>query len=130
MNEEAEAAPCTVLLVDEDLKTALNCKAELESQGYRVMCTHSGREALELFAREKIDLIVSEISLPDMPGMDLIETFAARRQRIPIVVNTAALSYRESFRSWAADAIVEKSSDICVLFAMVTALLQSSKLVH
>ncbi len=130
MNADSEAAPRTVLVVDEDLKTALNCKSEFESKGYRVMCTHSGREALELFAREKIDLIVSEVSLPDMPGMELIEAFAARRQRVPIVVNTTALGYKESFRSWAADAVVEKSNDICALFAMVTALLQPANLVH
>jgi two-component system cell cycle response regulator CtrA len=130
MDNEAEFATCTVLLVEEDLNLALSCKSGLEAQGFRVMCTHSGREALELFAREKIDLIVSEISLPDMPGIDLIETFAACRKRIPIVANTDDFGYKQSFRSWAADAIVEKSSDAHALFTMVTTLLASPKLVH
>jgi CheY-like chemotaxis protein len=130
MNVETEAAPRTVLLVDEDLKTVMTCKSELESRGYRVMWTHSGREALELFARERIDVIVAEIALPDMPGVDLIESFAAQNKRIPIVVNTADAGYKQSFRSWAADAIAEKSHDVCAVFTMVTTLLQSPKFVH
>jgi DNA-binding response OmpR family regulator len=130
MSNEVDLATRTVLLVEEDLNLALSRKFEFEAKGLRVMCTQSGREALELFAREKIDLIVSEISLPDMPGMDLIEAFAARQKRIPIVVNTDDFGYRQSFRSWAADAIVGKSNDIQVLFAIVTTLLQSPKFVH
>ena len=130
MNSDAEPAPRTVLVVDEDLSTALACKSEFEAKGYRVMCTQSGREALELFAREKIDVIVSEILLPDMPGTDLIEAFAARAKRIPIVANTSDVDYRQSFRSWAADAIFEKSNDLCALFPMVAALLRSPRFVH
>ncbi|MGH7493140.1 MAG: response regulator [bacterium] len=130
MDGESDFAARTVLLVEEDLNLALSCKSELEAQGFRVMYTQSGREALELFAREKIDLVVSGISLPDMPGMDLIESFAACQKRIPIVANTDDYSYKQSFRSWAADAIIEKSSDAHALFAMVTTLLQSPKFVH
>jgi DNA-binding response OmpR family regulator len=130
MDSETDAAIPTVLLVEEDLNLARSCKVELEAQGLRVMCTRSGREALELFDREKIDLIVSEISLPDMPGMDLIETFAAHQKRVPIVVSTDDFGYTQSFRSWAADAIVEKSNNIQALFTMVTTLLHSPKFVH
>jgi len=130
MSGESEPAPRTVLVVDHDATATRDCKIALEAHGYRVMCTHSGQEALALFAREKIDLVVSEMSLPDMPGMDLIETFAARRDRVPIVVNTADLGCTQNFRSWAADAIVEKSNDVRALFMMVAALLPASQLVH
>ncbi len=130
MNGDTEAVPRTVLVVDEDLKSAMRCKSGLEAKGFRVMCTHSGREALEIFTRERIDLIVSEVSLPDMSGMDLIETFAARKKRVPILVNTSDPGYKQSFRSWAADAIVEKSSDARALFAMAMALLHSAKFLH
>lgn len=130
MNDESETAARTVLLVDEDSNSAMNCKTGLEAEGFRVMHTPSGREALELFSREKIDLIVAEVSLPDMPGTDLIETFATRKKHIPIVVNTSDAAYKQSFRSWAADAVVEKSSDVRALFAMVTALLPSAKILH
>ena len=130
MKDETDPATHTVLLVEEDLNLASSCKVELEANGFRVMCTHSGREALALFASEKIDMVVSEISLPDMPGMDLIETFAAQQRRVPIVVNTTDMACTQSFRSWAADAIVEKSSDLCTLLARMTALLQSPRFVH
>ncbi len=123
MTTRNDAAQPTVLIVDKDFKQVLACKNMFESQGYRVMCTHSGKEALELCAKEKIDLVVTEALLPDMPGLDFIETLAAKRERIPIVMNTNHLGYSQNFRCWAADAIIHKSSGIQALSTQVARLL-------
>ena len=63
MTTRSETAQPTVLIVDKDFKQVLACKNMLETHGYRVMCTHSGREALELCKQEKIDLVVTEALL-------------------------------------------------------------------
>jgi DNA-binding response OmpR family regulator len=120
---EADPAP-TILLVDGDLQQTMTCKLEFESQGYRVVCTHSGREALELFGREHIDVVIAEVLLSDMPGLDFIENVAARHDGTPIVVNTAHAGCRQNFRCWAADAIVDKSPDCGELQRQVDALLR------
>jgi CheY-like chemotaxis protein len=111
----------TVLLVDGDEIQSLASKRELESQGYRVVCAHSGEEAFATFELEKIDAVVADSILPDMHVLDLIDGIAARR--IPIVVNSPYTVCNHNFRYWAADAIVEKSPDKHKLFAQVAALL-------
>ncbi len=117
-----EATP-TVLLVDGDEIQSLSSKRELESQGYRVVCAHSGEEAFATFDQEKIDAVVADALLPDMHVLDLIDGIAAKRQRIPIVLNSPYTVCNHNFRYWAADAIVEKSPDKHRLFAQVAALL-------
>ena len=119
---ESDSHP-TVLLIDSDLNQCTTCKTGLESQGYRVVCRHSGKDALYSIRHEKIDLVVSEIVLPDMSGMDLISTIASKRERIPIVINTTHSTCKFNFRSWAADAIVEKSGDLSELYCNVSNLL-------
>ncbi|MCI0695765.1 response regulator [candidate division KSB1 bacterium] len=113
----------TVLLVDGDEIQSLMSKRELESEGYRVVCVHSGEDAIAAFEQEKIDAVVADALLPDMHVLDLIDGIAAKRRRIPIVVNSPHTVCNHNFRYWAADAIVEKSSDMHKLFAQVAALL-------
>lgn len=113
----------TVLLVDGDEMQSLSSKRELESQGYRVVCVHSGEEAFATFEQEKIDAVVADALLPDMHVLDLIDGIAAKRRHIPIVVNSPYTVCNHNFRYWAADAIVDKSSDTHKLFAQVAALL-------
>jgi DNA-binding response OmpR family regulator len=117
-----EPAP-TVLLVDGDEMQSLSSKRELESQGYRVVCAHSGEDAFAAFEQEKIDAVVADALLPDMHVLDLIDGIAAKRRRIPIVVNSPYTVCNHNFRYWAADAIIDKSSDMNKLFAQVAALL-------
>ncbi len=130
MTTRSETTQPTVLIVDKDFKQVLACKNMLETHGYRVMCTHSGREALELCKQERIDLVVTEALLPDMPGLEFIETLAAKPERIPIVMNTNHLGYSQNFRCWAADAIVHKSSGMQALSQKVTSLLARPVYVH
>ncbi len=119
----------TILLVDGDLQYCLACKASLESQGYRVVWTSSGREALAIFSHQRVDLVVAEVRLSDMGGFELIGSLAAQRQGVPIVVNTADAAFRASFRSWAADAIIPKSTGYDELARQVRALLPSQRCV-
>ena len=130
MNTRSEIAQPTVLIVDKDLKQVLSCKNMLEVAGYRVVSTHSGREALELCRKEKIDLVVTEALLADMHGLDFIEKLAAQPARIPIIMNTHHLGYSQNFRCWAADAIVHKSSGMQALSQQVTNLLTRAVYVH
>ena len=107
----------TVLLVDGDEMQSLSNKRELESQGYRVVCAHSGEDAFAAFDQEKIDAVVADALLPDMHVLDLLDGIAAKRRRIPIVLNGPYTACNHNFRYWAADAIIDKSSDQHKLFA-------------
>lgn len=88
-----------------------------------MVCAYSGEEAFATFEQEKIDAVVADALLPDMHVLDLIDGIAAKRRRIPIVVNSPYTVCNHNFRYWIADAIVEKSPNKHKLFAQVAALL-------
>ena len=61
----------TILIVDDE-PSLLNLITEiLEQQGYKVFCAHSGKEALEVLEHESIDLLISDVIMPEMDGYHL-----------------------------------------------------------
>ncbi len=58
------------------------------------------------------DLIILDIVMPEMDGMETLARIINKFHDIPIILNTAYPDYQEDFMSWAADAYVLKSSDL------------------
>jgi CheY-like chemotaxis protein len=68
-----------VLVVDDDLEGCAMTARMLEGRGADVHCIASGGEGLELLARERYDIVLSDIGMPDMDGYD----FMQRLRRLP-----------------------------------------------
>lgn len=66
----------TILVVDDDRTVSLTLKRQLERAGYVVLCAGTGAEALELAAGGPLDLVILDLV---MPGLSGIETCAALR---------------------------------------------------
>jgi CheY-like chemotaxis protein len=82
----------SVLVVDDDADTRdLLCRF-LESIGYKVFCAVSGREALAAVIDHTPDVIISDLNMPDMNGVTLLETLRAyvRLQTVPLILWTGA----------------------------------------
>jgi len=77
-----------LLLVDDDQDILKILKDNLELDGYRVITSSSGKEALSLFEKEEIDLIVLDLMLPDMDGIQVCRAVRTR-SHIPIIMLTA-----------------------------------------
>lgn len=78
----------TVLVVDDDLEIRDGIEIYLKNEGYRVLKAGDGREALELLEREEIHLIILDIMMPNMDGIQA--TFRIRNSRnIPIIMLSA-----------------------------------------
>ena len=75
----------------------------------------TGREALEVVEKARPDLVVMDVSMPGIDGIEAMSRMLAKDHKLPIILNTAYATYRESFRSWSADAYVVKSSDLTEL---------------
>ena len=86
-------------------------QSELEDEGYNVTVANSGAEALRAVEGNPPDLIVLDVQMPGMDGIETLEKLLGRDQGIPIILNTAYSHYREDFTTWGADAYVVKSSD-------------------
>jgi two-component system KDP operon response regulator KdpE len=74
-----------VLIVDDEPPIRKLLRMGLSTQGYRVIEAADGKAALDL-VREKPDLIILDLGLPDMQGLDLLRTIRARDESVPIVV--------------------------------------------
>jgi len=77
-----------VLVVDDEPKIVRLVRAYLERAGFHVIPAYSGQEALELFRREAPALIVLDLMLPDLDGMDVARTIR-KESDVPIIMLTA-----------------------------------------
>jgi two-component system alkaline phosphatase synthesis response regulator PhoP len=80
--------PGSVLLVEDEENLASLVEAYLAREGYPVRRVGSGREALELVDREPLRLVVLDLNLPDMDGLEVCRRIRAR-SGVPIVMLTA-----------------------------------------
>lgn len=101
----------TILVVDDEKHIRELYKSEFEDEGYAVLLAGSGEEALEAVEHNSPDLIVLDIQMPGMDGIEALEKLLGQDRGIPIILNTAYSHYREDFTTWGADAYVVKSSD-------------------
>jgi DNA-binding response OmpR family regulator len=78
----------SVLLVEDEENLASLVTAYLEQEGYRVVSVGSGAEALRALEREPVRLVVLDLTLPDMDGLDVCRQIRTRSS-VPIVMLTA-----------------------------------------
>jgi CheY-like chemotaxis protein len=112
-----------ILVVDDELHIGELYKSELEDEGYSVTIATSGQEALAAVETSPPDLIVLDIQMPGMDGIETLEKLVGSDKGIPIILNTAYSHYKEDFTTWGADAYVIKSSDTSKLKAEIKRLL-------
>lgn len=77
-----------ILVVDDDYEIADLVEIHLVSDGYQVFKAYDGKEALELFAREKIDLAILDIMMPEMDGHEVCVRIR-ETSTIPIIMLSA-----------------------------------------
>ncbi len=116
----------TILVVDDDKNLRRLYKAELESEGYRVLLAENGRRAFELVQAENPDLVVMDIRMPEMDGLEAMAHILKDRQKVPVILNTAYSSYLENFSSWAAEGYVIKSADMQALKEKISETLRTT----
>lgn len=81
-------AGATILVVDDEPKIARTVRAYLESSGFRVVAAGDGRTALTLFRHEKPSLVILDLGLPGMDGLDVARTLR-RESNVPVIMLTA-----------------------------------------
>jgi DNA-binding response OmpR family regulator len=113
-----------VLVVDDDEGLRDLYKEELEGTGYEVLTARNGKEALQKVREDKPDLVVLDIVMPKMDGMEALGRIIGRDKTIPVILHTSHPGYQEDFTSWAADAYLVKSSDLTELKEKIRELLE------
>jgi CheY-like chemotaxis protein len=116
-----------IMVVDDEKSTLLLYARELADEGYEITQATNPRDALECFRSERPDLVVLDIRMPGMDGLEVLGRLLSIDRKVPIVLVSAYSFYRDNFLSWAADAYVTKSSDLSEIKRTIKALLDSPK---
>jgi two-component system, OmpR family, KDP operon response regulator KdpE len=119
--------PLRVLLVDDEPNILATLAPLLRTRGYEVLTAMSGRAALEVAEREKPDLIVLDLGLPDLDGVDVCRT-VRETMNVPIVVLSARGGENDKVRALdlGADDYVTKPFGVEELLARIRAALRRS----
>jgi len=117
-----------VLVVDDDEVILALIVALLEGLKHEVTSVRSGREAIKAHQRHSFDLIVTDIYMPDMDGLEVIRSFAHSAQRPPIIAmsgggSLARMDPLPAAERFGASAIIYKPVDLAALEQLVTTLL-------
>ena len=102
----------TILVVEDDKNQLLLYEQELSYEGYNIITAKDGLEAIKKVKEQLPDLIVLDINMPKMDGIEAMGKILSEHKKIPIIINTAYSSYKDDFMSWSANAYVIKSSDL------------------
>ncbi len=104
------------VMVVEDEKNLLKLyKDELEDDGYEVMPVESGRQVMAALERFRPELVVLDIKLGDVEGLEVLEQIKQFDRGLPVILNSAYSSYKANFSSWIADDYIVKSPDLTEL---------------
>lgn len=91
-----------VLLIEDDHATAQSIELMLKSEGFNVYTTDLGEEGIDLGKIYDYDLILLDLNLPDMSGIDILRTIKSdpNLHRLPVVVLTTTDDQREIQRCY------------------------------
>lgn len=82
-------SPAQILVVDDEVETTRLLCRWLESEGYICDAAHSGEDALQLLLGSRYDLIVSDLNMPGISGLELLAQLKARRSDAAVIMVTA-----------------------------------------
>jgi len=86
---KTDQLPAKILLVDDDQELSKSIEAILISRGYDVCLAEDGDIALDLADETNFDLVLTDIQMPVMGGMVLLEELRKRNPKLPVVIMTA-----------------------------------------
>lgn len=91
-----------ILAVDDERHIVRLVQINLMKEGYEVVTANNGREALEMIASEKPDLVVMDVMMPEMDGFEALEKMKAdpATADIPIIMLTAKAQDADVFSGW------------------------------
>jgi two-component system, response regulator, stage 0 sporulation protein F len=104
-----------ILLVDDEESIQLLYREEFRDEGFEVVSALNGTEALEKFKAESFDLVILDIQMPGMNGIEVLRQMKMINPDIPVILSSAFNEYKQDLGTWASDEYVVKSADISEL---------------
>lgn len=89
MNVAPSPSAPTLLIVEDDPSISVGLRMNLESEGYRVILAEDGEIGLRLARTEKIDLMILDVMLPKLNGLEILRQVRREGRLMPIIVLSA-----------------------------------------
>ncbi len=118
MGVKAGAEKKTLLLVDDCEDQLAIFKIVLENQRYRVLCASSAAQGLKVLEKENVDLVVSDIMMPDMSGTEFLQVIRQdeKLKDLPVIMLTAGgADFKQTSLISGADMFCDKASAAATL---------------
>ena len=77
-----------ILVVDDEEGLREGLSHLLEDEGYRVLCASTGEQAFEIVRQTHVDLVLTDMKMPGMNGIELLKKVRAIRQEIGVIILT------------------------------------------
>jgi DNA-binding response OmpR family regulator len=78
-----------VLIVDDEEMAIKLVEHQMKLDGFEVITSTDGREAMDLIKSQEPDLVISDIMMPFMSGLELLEMIKAEQKKIPVILVSA-----------------------------------------
>ena len=120
-----------LLLIDDDEVVRASLAAYLEDSGFQVLQAGNGLQGLEVFEREQPNLIICDLRMPQIDGLELIRRISQINSEMPVIVVSGAgvmSDAVEALRLGAADYLIKPLEDLAVLEHSVHRALDRSRL--
>ncbi len=101
-----------ILLVDDEESIHLLYKEELSEEGYEVISALNGEDALKLFEEERPNLVILDINMPGIDGIEVLRNMKQLHPEIPVILSSAYPEYKQDLASWASDDYIVKSFNL------------------
>ncbi|MBD1850175.1 response regulator transcription factor [Leptolyngbya sp. FACHB-711] len=125
--------PLTILVADDDPGTCLAVSDYLELKGYSVIAADNGAKALDLVGHYRPHLLVTDVTMPQMDGYELVRQVRLKPEfrLLPVIFLTARSDTQERIRGYqlGGDAYLAKPFELEELGAVVRNLLERSQLI-
>lgn len=126
--------PLTILVADDEPGIRLSVSDYLEMSGYSVIAAENGQKALEMLEEYQPHLIVTDITMPEMDGYELVRRVRQRPafRLLPVIFLTARIETQERIRGYqiGADLYLPKPFDLEELGAVIRNLLDRSQIMQ
>jgi CheY-like chemotaxis protein len=113
----------TILIVDDEKYIRWLCQEELNKEGYDVILAEDGREAIREVEESNPDLVILDIKMPRMDGIEALPKILRKKGNLPVILYTGYSHYGDNLMKQMADAYVMKSSDLTELKGKIKQLL-------
>ncbi|MGH7763183.1 MAG: response regulator [Candidatus Dormibacteraceae bacterium] len=123
------SAAFTVLVADDNEVAQRLCKRVLEKAGYGVLIAADGLQAVDFALRERPNMILMDVAMPGIDGLEAMRRIKVERPALPIVIASAhsMASDRERFLAAGADDVLSKPFRLADLISIVAKLAAASK---